>query len=672
MIASPIKQGIDRLRQGALLRADAGLSDVQLLERYLVQHDPGALTALVRRHAGMVWGVCRRLLHHPHDAEDAFQATFLVLVRRAAAIAPRELVANWLHGVAWQTALKARATAAKRRSREKQVSVMPEPQAAAPEVWSDLQPLLDRELARLPARHRAAVLLCDLEGKTRKEAARELGVPEGTVAGWLARGRTRLAKELGRHGVTLSGGALAAMLSQSAATAAAPNAVLAATVRATSLLAADSALAAGVVSPGAAALADGMVRSMFVHKVKNVTALVLATALLVAGGRAASSTLSPPPAQAQEAPRSAAPLPPAKQEQGDAAAALAGRWLMTLPAGFQYIVTIRPASMGRVVLEKAVRFSGDHELRQGRLVRLEPVGPEGLRFGWELRSADELTLVAQPPVIRTGADYLGATLRRLAEGEEPVLQKGPVARDPARPGPMTQVLEAPTTRQTPPPPISAEEEKAAKTLERIKSEYRITKEPDYKAPVQYCLLLLGPDNPRRLWLASDGITLYVDRNGNGDLSEQGEAIPFRAEGFAAYFEDAGERGRRPLHIAVRQRDWEKATGGYWSVRAAVGSGWPMYAFAHKFAKEPDDAPVIHLGGPMRMGLYELQGLSLTRGGEAELNAYVACAYPGVERAFVDVDEWQRKDIHPLAEIRLPPKTSEADQILLRVPLARRC
>src|SRR5262249_8620240 len=171
------------LRRAVRLRDGAGLTDGQLLEDYLSRRDEAALAVLVRRHGPMVWGVCRRVLYHYHDAEDAFQATFLVLLRKAASLASRELLANWLYGVAYHTALKARATAAKRGARERQVTDMPEPDVAPPDPWHDLQPLLDQALSRLPDKYRVPIVLCDLEGKTRKEAARQLGVPEGTVAG---------------------------------------------------------------------------------------------------------------------------------------------------------------------------------------------------------------------------------------------------------------------------------------------------------------------------------------------------------------------------------------------------------------------------------------------------------------------------------------------------------
>src|SRR5438094_9319195 len=136
------------------------------------------------------------------------------------------MVGNWLYGVAHRTALKARAVRARSRARERQVSAMPEPAAAPQDLGHDLQLLLDQELSRLPDKYRVAIVLCDLEGKTRKEAARQLGCPEGTVGGWLARARAMLAKRLAQRGVVLPCGALAAMLSQKVASAGVPTSVV--------------------------------------------------------------------------------------------------------------------------------------------------------------------------------------------------------------------------------------------------------------------------------------------------------------------------------------------------------------------------------------------------------------------------------------------------------------
>jgi RNA polymerase sigma factor (sigma-70 family) len=275
------------LRRAALLRDGAGLTDGQLLEDFISRCDEAALAALVQRHGTMVWGVCRRLLPNYHDAEDAFQATFLVLVRKAASIVPREMIANWLYGVARQTALKARATAAKRKEREIQVAEMPEPIAAEQELWRDLQPLLDEELSRLPAKYRAVIVLCDLEAMTRQEAARHLGVPEGTVAGWLARARAMLAKRLARHGPAVSGAVLAAVLWKGAASACVPTSVVSSTIEAASLFAAGQAAAARVISARVAALAQGVLKAMLLSKIKVATAVLLGVLACIGGGAVA-------------------------------------------------------------------------------------------------------------------------------------------------------------------------------------------------------------------------------------------------------------------------------------------------------------------------------------------------------------------------------------------------
>jgi RNA polymerase sigma factor (sigma-70 family) len=256
-------------------RARAESTDAQLLEEYISRRDQAALATLVERHGPMVWGVCRRLLREYHDAEDAFQATFLVFVRKAASIASRELLANWLYGVACQTALKLRSTTARQRQRERPVTTMPEPAVSEQELWHHLQPFLDQELNRLPSKYRAAVVLCDLEGKTRKEAAHQLGLAEGTVASRLARARGMLAKRLTRHGLAVSSGALGVVLSQSAASAAVPTCVVANAIQAASLYGAGQAAAGAGLSTKVVALAQGVLKSMLLSKLKMALGVVL-------------------------------------------------------------------------------------------------------------------------------------------------------------------------------------------------------------------------------------------------------------------------------------------------------------------------------------------------------------------------------------------------------------
>jgi RNA polymerase sigma factor (sigma-70 family) len=283
MATAQLSGVIQHLRRAMLLRDGAGPTDGQLLQDYISRRDEAALAALVRRHGPTVWGVCRRVLSNYHDAEDAFQATFLVLVRRAASIASPELVANWLYGVAHQTAIKARATVAKRRVRERQVTEMPEPAVVDHDLWNDLKPLLDQELSRLPANYRVVIVLCDLEGKTRKEAARHLGLPEGTVGSRLARARVILAKRLAQRGVTLSGGALAAVLSQNVAAAGVPDSVMSRTISAARFFAAGQVAVTGPVSVKVAALTEGVLKAMMISKLKAVVAVVLVLGFVVTG-----------------------------------------------------------------------------------------------------------------------------------------------------------------------------------------------------------------------------------------------------------------------------------------------------------------------------------------------------------------------------------------------------
>jgi RNA polymerase sigma factor (sigma-70 family) len=298
---------LQQLRR-TMLRDAAERTDGQLLTDYRNRRDEVALAAIVLRHGPMVWGVCRRVLDNYHDAEDAFQATFLVLVRRAASIAAPELVANWLYGVAHQTAMKARATAHRRKAREKHVADMPEPATMDRNLWSDLQPLLDQELSRLPEIARGVLVLCDLQGKSRKEAARQLGLAEGTVASRLARARAMLARRLSQRGITLSGGVLAAVLVQNVASAGVPDSVMVSAIRAASLFAAAETAAAAGIPPKVAALAEGVLKAMMIKKLKSVVAVVLLLGLLGSGtiiltrrtATAQSATPAPPSTAVQD------------------------------------------------------------------------------------------------------------------------------------------------------------------------------------------------------------------------------------------------------------------------------------------------------------------------------------------------------------------------------------
>jgi RNA polymerase sigma factor (sigma-70 family) len=263
---------------------ESRVSDSQLLTHFIERQDEIAFAALVKRHSSMVWGVCRRIVPHHQDAEDAFQATFLVLARKAYSVRPRHMLANWLFGVAQRTALKAKTMATKRRVHEKQISEMPDVAAVEPVAWVNLETLFDQELAKLPDKYRSAIVLCDLEGKKGKDAAQQMKIPEGTLASRLRTGRVLLAKRLARRGVTLSGGALANALAQNAASASTPIGLVGATVKVALLSAAGKHAVGGVISANVLDLMEGTMKFFLVTKLKTVLALALVFGSVALGG----------------------------------------------------------------------------------------------------------------------------------------------------------------------------------------------------------------------------------------------------------------------------------------------------------------------------------------------------------------------------------------------------
>jgi RNA polymerase sigma factor (sigma-70 family) len=262
------------LRRVALLDRGEGPSDGHLLEAFVQHRDETAFEVLLRRHAPMVWGVCQRILGNRLDAEDALQATFLVLVRKAAAIRPRERVGPWLWGVAYRTSLKARAMNAKRRIKEQQTKARGRPDHHADAATEELLERLDRALSQLPAKYRVPVVLCELEGRSRREVAGRLGLAEGTLSWRLAQAKKMLAHKLARGGAALSAPAVAAVLSQGAASADLSPSLLTATIRAGMQVAAGR-RAVEAVSAQVAALSAGVVKTMLLNKLKVVALAVL-------------------------------------------------------------------------------------------------------------------------------------------------------------------------------------------------------------------------------------------------------------------------------------------------------------------------------------------------------------------------------------------------------------
>jgi RNA polymerase sigma factor (sigma-70 family) len=285
------------IRHLAGARKDNELPDHQLLERFASHRDESAFAALLRRHGPMVLSVCQSVLHNLHDAEDAFQAAFLVLAQKAGSIQRRESVSSWLYRVAYHLAVKAQASAARRKICEKKAVVMPSAEPLLDMSLRELRNIVNEEIECLPEHYRAPLLLCGLEEKSLEEAARLLGWSKGCVKGRLQRGREQLRTRLRRRGVELSTGLLAAALAKSALSAQVSASLTAATLRAALQIVAGDKWA-GVVSANVAALVQGAMSSMFCRKLKIVVALVfLAFGVSAAGfGALAHRETAPQPA----------------------------------------------------------------------------------------------------------------------------------------------------------------------------------------------------------------------------------------------------------------------------------------------------------------------------------------------------------------------------------------
>jgi RNA polymerase sigma factor (sigma-70 family) len=372
-------------------------TDRQLLDDFASHGDHSAFAGLVERHGPMVLRVCRRVLRHEQDAEDAFQATFLVLARHPGSIRRREALASWLHGVAHRTALDAKRRAARRRKHEARLRERTPPAAPVP-TWDDVQAMLDEEVQRLPEAFRSAFVHCVQEGQTVPAAAAVLGVKEGTVSWRLARARRRLRQQLARRGIQLSAVLAALSLLHGAAKAAVPVPLATATIRFGLSVAAGEPAAAAIPTQ-VAALAAGVTRAMFLTNVRNAAAVLLAAGLLiaVAGGpaREGLAARQPPPEAGSPAPQ---PTPTKEAAtspaSGDAeSVTYAGRVLD--PDG-------RPVAGAKVYLKSGYK-KGEQYSRE----ELPPLGTTGADGRFRL-TAPRAQLGAQETVVTALATNYGA------------------------------------------------------------------------------------------------------------------------------------------------------------------------------------------------------------------------------------------------------------------------
>jgi RNA polymerase sigma factor (sigma-70 family) len=270
-----------QVRRIGLPHDGGDLSDGTLLHRFVANRDEDAFAALVGRHGPMVWALCRRILHNLPDAEDAFQATFLVLVRKANSIRQPDLLGPWLHGVAFRVAMRLRAAIGLRAGQQGDLE-LPAPEAMPDAERKELRLLLDQEVSRLPERYRMPFVLCHLEGLTNEEAARRLRCPKGTILSRLSRARERLRLRLTRRGVGLTSATVAAAVAETADASPVPPALNATTTQLASSVASGAASAAS--GSTAIVLMEGVLTSMYVAKLKVAAAIFLALGLLGAGG----------------------------------------------------------------------------------------------------------------------------------------------------------------------------------------------------------------------------------------------------------------------------------------------------------------------------------------------------------------------------------------------------
>jgi RNA polymerase sigma factor (sigma-70 family) len=302
----PIHAVLQHIRHLAAIEEFREQSDSRLLERFLATKEEAAFGALLQRHGPLVWRVCQRVLQHRQNAEDVFQATFLTLARKAATIRKQASVASWLHGVSYRLARRVQMELSRQRPLGDRSIADARPQGVDQSSARELQDVLDEELMGLKEQHRIPLVLCYLEGKSRDEAARQVGWSLRTLKRRLQAGRKLLASRLTRRGVSLGVAALSAGLLQSTVLAAPPPVLVGASSKAAALIVADKSVA-GVISAQAIAISNNLVRSMFMTKLKKAAALILVL-LALGGGAGVWAFLAPEPSQERQADAARKPI----------------------------------------------------------------------------------------------------------------------------------------------------------------------------------------------------------------------------------------------------------------------------------------------------------------------------------------------------------------------------
>ncbi len=379
----------------------SGLSEGQLLSRFVGERDEVAFEAIVSRHGPMVLGICRRLLDDPHDVEDAFQATFLILVKKARVLRDRDLLASWLYGVALRVATRSRRNRTRRRMRERtdiDNDVMtPADDGDRREIWSEI----DAEVARLPAKFRTPIVLCYFEGLTHDQAAERMSCPVGTVRSRMTKGRELLRSRLTRRGLAPTP-TLLAVGPISGIAPAVPPALLFKTIAAATSVGAGQSLVAGLVSTSAIALTQGVLRTMSLTKWMTLAAAVMVLGALGGGIGVAARQQAIEPAR-KEVKRQPPPTPVSQprtaSRSGDVVAAVVGPQSPANPAR----KALKAAEDGIIEYEKQLHTAQTEILKLNTEIALLKTHIHALESRLNTESAKGQTSGARPNSIPTTA-----------------------------------------------------------------------------------------------------------------------------------------------------------------------------------------------------------------------------------------------------------------------------
>lgn len=631
------------------VRSEAAASDRVLLGRFLAIRDEAAFAALVDRHGPAVRGVCRRMLRHPQDEDDAAQAVFVVLARNAATVRKRASLASWLHGVALRVCRKALARRARQAARPRP----PTPTATDPAdeaTWRDVRRVIDEALADVPDHLREPLILCYLNGLTQDEAAAQLGWPLTTFRGRLERGRERLKAALSRRGLAFSAGLLTVGLTEGGT---APAGWAADVAR--------RSLDPSAVPSTVESLTTG-VAIVGVRKLAWVPAVLLALGLPAGGVYWAMAAA---PANSLQPKKLLAPDPAAGPARGD----LKGTWSAIVPF---------PAGDGKRVYTLTF-VDGKH-----LVWRFDQEGP-GMHSWVTIRAtyAVEDGELSFTPVEK----YVGEERRALtAVDKEPRVYRIAWAKVKTPPrGDLTQVLDLTSTENPDSPfgrlrfaPVDAGQvlPEVLRNVPRVPPK----EEPDYRTKKpKYLELAFGPKAGFRVWVVLDGNRLFVDRNGNGDLTDDGDpAISPLPEGSRGHLFIVGKLTDGIRKVEHADMVVQTLTTGDTGVTAAAVRLKVNGQFVQKagltdllLADDPVSARLVHFDSPVLVVRPSPNPGALDANRPTEFRVRVGS--PGVwagSFASRSADDLP-KDKNPVAEFAFPTADPKGEPAKLTVKLDSR-